>query len=92
MPQPLSTPREDPVPLVQETGGAPEPVWTGAENLAPTGIRYQDRPAHSQSLYRLSYPAYYIYIYIYIPLAGKGENMGEKWPVILLTNGELHAI
>ena len=26
------------------------------ENLAPTGIRPQGRPARSQSLYRLSYP------------------------------------
>jgi hypothetical protein len=31
-------------------------VWTGAENLAPTGIRSPDRPASRQSLYRLSYP------------------------------------
>jgi len=27
-----------------------------AENLAPTGIRSPDRPARSESLYRLSYP------------------------------------
>ena len=32
------------------------PVWTGAENLSPTGIRTSDRPTHSESLYRLSYP------------------------------------
>jgi hypothetical protein len=56
MPRPLSTPRKDPVPIVQEAGWAPGPVWTGAENLAPTGIRSVDRPARSQSLYRLSYP------------------------------------
>jgi len=36
---------------------APGPVWTGAENLASTGIRSPDSPARSQSLYRLSYPA-----------------------------------
>jgi len=31
---------------------------TGAENLAPpTGIRSPDRPARSESLYQLSYPA-----------------------------------
>jgi hypothetical protein len=30
-----------------------------AKNLAPTGIRSPDCPAHSQSLYRLSYPAHY---------------------------------
>jgi len=29
-----------------------------AENLVPTGIRSPDRPARSQSLYRLSYPAH----------------------------------
>jgi hypothetical protein len=42
------------------TGGwvGPGPVWTGAENPIPTGIRSRDRPARSQSLYRLSYPAH----------------------------------
>jgi hypothetical protein len=35
---------------------APGPVWTGAENLASTGIRSPDRPARSESLYRLRYP------------------------------------
>ena len=29
------TPGKDPVPIVQEAGWAPGPVWTGAENLAP---------------------------------------------------------
>ena len=57
-PRPLFTPGKDPVPIVQEAGWAPGPVWTGAENLAPTGIRSPDRPAHSQSLYRLSYSAH----------------------------------
>ena len=31
------TPGKDPVPIVQETGWASGPVWTGAENLAPPG-------------------------------------------------------
>ena len=31
-------------------------VWTCAEYLALTGIRSPDRPARSESLYRLSYP------------------------------------
>ena len=71
-----STPGKDQVPTVQEAGWTPGPVWTGAENLASTGIRSPDRPARSQSLYRLRYPAHtnnvrlqyevYIYIYIYI--------------------------
>jgi hypothetical protein len=38
-PRPLFTPRKDLVPIVQEAGWVPGPVWTGAENLSPTGIR-----------------------------------------------------
>ena len=41
------TPGNDPVPIVQESGWAPGTVWTGAENLAPTGNRSPDRPARS---------------------------------------------
>ena len=52
------SPREKPVPIVQEAGRAPGPVWTGAENPASTGIRSPGRPARSQSLYRLRYPAH----------------------------------
>jgi hypothetical protein len=38
MPQPLFTPGKDPVPIVQEAGWAPGPVWTGVKNLAPLGF------------------------------------------------------
>ena len=34
----------------------PRAAWTGAENLAPTGIPSPDRPARVEPLYRLSYP------------------------------------
>jgi hypothetical protein len=47
---------KDPVPIVQEAGWAPGPVWIGAENLAPTGIRSPDRQTRSESLYRLRVP------------------------------------
>ena len=57
------TPGKDPVPIVQEAGWAPRPVWTDAENLAPTGIRSPDRLARSESLYRLSYPGRRLRIY-----------------------------
>ena len=57
-PRPLFTPGKDPLPIVLEAGWDPGPVWTGAENLEATGIRSPDRPARSQSLYRLSYRAY----------------------------------
>jgi hypothetical protein len=55
-----STPRpsrftrgEDPVTIAQEAGWAAGPVWVGAENLSPTGIRSPDRLPRSESLYRL---------------------------------------
>ena len=60
MPRLLITPGKNPVPIVQEAGWPPGQVWTGAENLAPTGIRSPNRPARSQSLYRLRYPAYQV--------------------------------
>ena len=50
------TPGKDPVPIVYEAGWDPGPDWAGAENLAPTGILSPDRPARSDSLYRLRYP------------------------------------
>jgi len=52
-------PGKDPLPTVQEAGWAPGPVWTGAENFTSTRIRSPDRPARSESLYRLSYPGPY---------------------------------
>ena len=56
-------PRERPVPVVQEAEWAPGPVWTGGKS-SPTGIRSPDRPARSQSLYRLSYRAHHYRIYV----------------------------
>ena len=50
--------REWSVTIVQEVGWAPEPVWTGAEKLAPIGIRSPGAPTRNQSLYRLRYPAH----------------------------------
>ena len=58
MPRPLFAVGKDQVPIVQEAGWAPGPVWTGAENLTSTGIRSPDRPACSQSLYQLRYLAH----------------------------------
>jgi hypothetical protein len=77
--RPLFTPVKDPVSIVQETGWAPGPVWTGAENLASTGIRSPDRPARSQSLYRLRYLAHKLYINM--------DKMDAKWAVLYLDPG-----
>ena len=41
-----------------EAGWAPGPVWTGAENLSPTGIRPPNRPARSESLTDWAIPAH----------------------------------
>jgi hypothetical protein len=70
-PRPLYPRERDPVPIVQEAEWAPGPVWTAAENLAPTGIRSPDRPARSESLYLLSYPGALIIgcnLLIFIPI------------------------
>ena len=50
-------PGNNPLPIVQEAGWAPGPVWTGG-NSRPHWDSIPDRPAHSQSLYQLSYPAH----------------------------------
>ena len=47
------TPEKDPLLIVKEAGWAPGPVWMVAENIVRTGIRFPDRPARSESLYRL---------------------------------------
>ena len=57
MPRPHFTPGKDPVPIWQEAGWAPGPVWTGKKSR-PRRNSIPDRPARSQSLYRLSYPAH----------------------------------
>jgi hypothetical protein len=49
-PRPLYCRQRDPAPIVQEAKWAPGSVWTGAENLAFSGIRFPDRPDRSESL------------------------------------------
>ena len=54
---PHFAPGKDPVPILQEAGWTPGPVWTGGKSR-PHRDSIPDRPARSQSLYRLSYPAH----------------------------------
>ena len=55
--RPHFTPGKDPIPILQEAGWAPGPVWTsGKFRLHQYSI--PDRPARSQSLFRLSYSAH----------------------------------
>jgi hypothetical protein len=53
-PRPHFTPGKDPVPILQEVGWAPGPVWMGGKSR-PHRDSIPDCPACSQSLYRLSY-------------------------------------
>jgi hypothetical protein len=59
-PQPHFTPWKDLVPILQEAGWASGLVWTGRKSH-PHHYSILDRPARSQSLYRLSYPAHHWY-------------------------------
>ena len=56
-PRPHFTPGKDSVPILQEAGRASGPVWTGGKSR-PHRDSIPDRPARSQSLYRLSYPSH----------------------------------
>jgi len=55
--------RKDASPIVEEAGWAPGPVWTGGKSR-PHRDSILDRPACSQLLHRLSYPAHFIIIII----------------------------
>jgi len=56
-PRPHFTPGKDPVPILQEAGWASGPVRKGRKSR-PYRDLIPDRPARSQSLYRLSYPTH----------------------------------
>jgi len=55
--RPHFTPGKGPVPILQEAGWAPGPVWRGGKSR-PHRDSIPDRPARSQPLYQLSYPAH----------------------------------
>ena len=59
-PWPHFTPEKDPIPILQEAGWASGPVWTGGKSR-PHRDSIPDRPAHSQSLYWLSYLVHIIF-------------------------------
>ena len=63
-PQPHFTLWKDPVPILQEAGWAPGPVWMGGKSR-PYRYSTPDSLACSQSLYRPSYWAHTTSIYLY---------------------------
>jgi len=81
-PRPHFTPRKHPVPILQEAGWAPGPVWTGGKSR-PHRDSIPDRPARSQSLYRLSYRAHYYLKYELLLNRNKSNQAdGVSWVTI----------
>ena len=66
--RPLYPRKRDPVPIAQEAGWAPEPVWTGAENLALT--RFDHRTVQSIAIrysnYAIPVHKFYMYLCVYV--------------------------
>ena len=58
-------PEKDPVPILQEAGWAPSPVWRCGKPR-PHRDSIPNYPARSQSLYRLSYPAHNVFLRSYL--------------------------
>jgi hypothetical protein len=72
-PRPFYPPGKTRYPLYRRLGGPQGRSGQVQKILPHTGFRSQDRPARSESLYRLSYPGpvhfhEYIYIHIYLNL------------------------
>jgi hypothetical protein len=72
--QPHFTPGKDPVPILQEAGWAPGPVWMGGKSH-PHRDSILDCPARSQSLYRLSYLANITNIFFFFFHQGPGHML-----------------
>ena len=83
-PRPHFTFGKDPVPILQAAGWAPGPVWTAGKSR-PHRHSIPDRPARSQSLYRLSYRGppysllkYYFLIYLSKRLCTKNMKLSKN--------------
>jgi len=71
------TPGKDPVPIVQEAGWAPGPVWTGGKSR-PHRDSTPDHPGRIQSLYRLSYRAH-IYVCDNVHIIRNNKEEEERY-------------
>ena len=94
--RPHLTPGKGPVPILQDAGWVPGPVWTGGKSR-PHQDSIPDRPAHSQSLYRPSYPAHsYIYMHIYVQyiyvhgIRGGGNLRGFRRTFLRLNYNDIY--
>ena len=76
-------PGKKPVPILQEAGWTPGPVWTGGKSC-PYRDSIPDCPVYSQSLYRLSYNTHtHTRTYIHTHIS---ECVGTVYELPLLTN------
>ena len=82
-PRPHFTPGKDTVPILQEAGWTAGPVWTGGKSR-PYRDSIPDRPARSQSLYRLSYPAHILIIIIIIILQYEHNTVNSDKSVTIV--------
>ena len=73
----LPLPWKDPVPIVQEAGWAPGPVWMGAENLPPPGFdpRTVQPVASRYTDWSIAVPHYYYYYYYVVTGISKEPNV-----------------
>jgi len=84
-PQPHFTPVKDPVPILQETGWAPGPVWTGGKSR-PHRDSIPDRPAHSWATRptHLEYFMKYIWEIVYLVVFHYKNT--SRWTVLWMSN------
>jgi hypothetical protein len=80
-------PGKDPVPIVQEAGWAPEPVWIGAESLPPPGFdpRTFQPTASRYTDYAIPAPRNYDRNTSYLDVLCTVQQRGHRQIEILLT-------
>jgi hypothetical protein len=91
-PWPLFTPEKEQVPIVQEAGWAPDPVWTGAENLAsrrdsipgPSNILSKAAIKYRTQNVKVNYKQS-----MYLPLGNNTECSTKKSLILLIFNSSL---
>ena len=76
-PAALYLPGKTQIPIVQDVGSPPGPVWTDGK-YRPHRESIPDRPGRSQSLYWLSYPAHTKYYWSDKVKKKENSIMGEK--------------
>jgi len=86
MPRPHFTPGKEPVPILQEAGWVPGPVWTGGKSR-PHRDSIPDRPARSSAAIPTELPGPHVYIITRFNTKTSLENKYlVVWIVVILVN------